>query len=86
MWNCPVLVSTGIAYEGCAGDGYIIFERPPDGDLSQPYTVFFNISPASTATNGADFSNLPPSITIPAGQTQFLLPLSIYEDFVTEVN
>jgi large repetitive protein len=82
--DLPGLGSSGLAYEGCAGEGYIIFERPPDGDLSQDYTVFFNIAPGSTATNGVDFTNLPPSVTIPAGQSQVLLPLSIYEDFLTE--
>lgn len=82
--DLPGLGSSGLAYEGCAGDGYIIFERPPDGDLSQDYTVFFNIGAGSTATNGVDFTTLPPSVTIPAGQTQVLLPISIYEDFIAE--
>ncbi len=80
--DIPSIEATGIAYEGCS-DGFIIFERPDD-DLSLPLTVNFQISPASTATNGTDYSNIPPSITIPAGQTQFLLPLEIYQDFISE--
>lgn len=82
--DLPGLGSSGIAYEGCAGDGFIIFERPQDSNLNQPVDVYFTISPASTATSGVDFTNLPPFITIPAGQTQFLLPLQIFEDFIDE--
>ncbi len=82
--DLPGLGATGIAYEGCQGDGYIIFERPADSNISLPVDVYFTVSSLSTATDGQDYSSLPPFITIPAGQTQFLLPLSIYEDFITE--
>lgn len=82
--DLPGLESSGIAYEGCTGDGFIIFERPPDSNINLPVDVYFTISSLSTATNGLDYTNLPPFITIPAGQTQFLLPLEIYEDFIAE--
>lgn len=82
--DLPGLGSTGVAYEGCTGDGFIIFERPDDANISLPFDVYFTVSPSSTATNGLDFNTLPPFVTIPAGQTQYLLPLSIYEDFLDE--
>ncbi len=75
--------TNGVAYEGCSG-GYIIFERPEDANLNVDLVVEFTIDPNSSATNGIDFSMLPSSITIPAGQTQFILPFDIFDDNLTE--
>ena len=75
--------TNGVAYEGCSG-GYIVFERPDDANLNEDLVVEFSIDPGSTATNGVDFSSLPPSITIPAGQTQFILPFDIFVDNLDE--
>ncbi len=75
--------TNGLAYEGCSG-GYIIFERPDDANLNEDLIVEFTIDPNSTATNGVDFSMLPNSITIPAGETQFILPFDIFDDDLVE--
>lgn len=75
--------TNGVAYEGCSG-GYIIFERPEDSNLSEDLVVEFSIDPGSTATNGVDFTTLPSSIIIPAGQTQYILPFDIFNDDLTE--
>ncbi|MFK8103107.1 MAG: choice-of-anchor L domain-containing protein [Saprospiraceae bacterium] len=76
-------VDGGIAYEGCL-DGFFLFERVDDSDLSQDLTINFTISPSSTATEGVDYAALPNSVTIPAGQTQVLLPITVFNDFLAE--
>ncbi len=75
--------TNGVAYEGCTG-GYIVFTRPDDADLNIDLIIEFIIDPNSTATNGVDFTMLPPSITIPAGQTEFLLPFDVFVDQLDE--
>lgn len=74
--------STGAAYEGCS-DGQLIFERI-GFDTSEPISLPVNISPLSTATEGVDFSFLPDSIVIPAGQTTVILPFTIFDDGILE--
>lgn len=75
-------VDTNVAFEGCQ-DGYFIFARATD-DLTEDLTINFSIDPASTATAGEDYSALPESITIPAGDSVFYLPVAVYEDQWTE--
>ncbi|MBX2929954.1 MAG: choice-of-anchor L domain-containing protein [Saprospiraceae bacterium] len=86
-----VTVSAGIAgpgpdsitvYEGCA-DGFFRFERL-GADLSEPHVIQIALHPSSTATPGVDFAPLPPTVTIPAGQTGVALPVTIFGDALTE--
>jgi gliding motility-associated-like protein len=71
-----------IAVEGCL-DGQFIFTRTT-ADLTDPLTVNFTISPISTAENGVDFSAIPNSITIPAGQSSAILPIHVLADGLSE--
>jgi Secretion system C-terminal sorting domain/HYR domain len=70
------------AYEGCA-NGSIRFERG-NSDLSQPLTVNFSVSAASTATAGVDYAPLISPVTIPAGQSSLLLPVNVFSDGLVE--
>jgi gliding motility-associated-like protein len=73
---------TNLVYEDC-GDALITFTRQT-GDLSLPLVITYTIDPASTATNGLDYTGLPTSITIPAGQTEVIIPLTIFSDGIIE--
>ena len=73
-----------IAYENCE-DGYFIFERASD-DLTQDLVVNYSLSPLSTATPGIDYEPLPTSVTIPAGDSLFYLPVTVYDDLFTELS
>jgi len=68
--------------ENC-DDSYIRFYRGT-GDASQPLTVHYTLDPNSTATPGLDFEPLPASITIPAGQTEVLVPIKVINDQIVE--
>jgi len=72
-----------ISYEGCI-DGQFVFTRSTFTNINQDQTVEFMISADSEATNGVDFLPIPLSITIPANETTFTLPISIIEDAVIE--
>ncbi len=76
--------STGstLVYEDC-GDALITFTRQT-GDISIPLVITYTIDPASTATNGVDYTGLPTSVTIPAGQTEVTIPLTIFSDGIPE--
>ena len=71
-----------IVYESC-GSAIITFERFTN-DLSQPFTVNFNLSNSSTATPGVDYSAFPTSVTIPAGQSSISIPITVFSDFIIE--
>jgi gliding motility-associated-like protein len=73
---------TNLVYEDC-GDAFITFTRQT-GDLSLPLVITYTIDPSSTATNGLDYTGLPTSITIPAGQTEVIIPLTIFSDGILE--
>ena len=73
---------TNLVYEDC-GDAFITFTRQT-GDLSLPLVITYTIDPSSTATNGLDYTGLPISITIPAGQTEVIIPLTIFSDGILE--
>jgi large repetitive protein len=79
-----IIPSTGsnFVYENC-DDGFIVFTRV-GGDLSQPFVIPINVLPSSTATPGLDYAPLPGSVVIPAGQTQIILPIDVYSDFLIE--
>lgn len=76
--------STGssLVYEDC-GDAFITFTRQT-GDIGLPLVITYTVDPSSTATNGLDYTGLPPSITIPAGQTEVTIPLTIFSDGILE--
>ena len=79
-----VNASTGssLVYEDC-GNAFITFTRET-GDLSLPLVITYTINPSSTATDGVDYTGLPVSITIPAGQTEVTIPLTIFSDGIPE--
>jgi len=54
------------------------------GDLSQPLTVSLSID--GTATNGTDYSSIPSSFTIPAGETAITIPITPLFDTLVEGN
>jgi gliding motility-associated-like protein len=67
------------AYEGCT-DAQLTFSRP-NADPT-PLTITF--SATGTATQGVDYSSLPGSVTIPAGQTSATISIATYADAVNE--
>ncbi len=79
--NQPTTDSLSV-YEGCT-EAFFRFERTDD-DLSEALTVPFSLHPASSATSGADYAPLPPSVIIPPGQRFVLLPLQIFSDQAAE--
>jgi len=74
--------STPYTREGC-GNNFIRFYRGT-GDVSQPLPINYSFAPGNTASSGADFSPLPTNIVIPAGQTEILVPITIFNDLITE--
>ena len=69
------------AVEGC-NDAIISFTIPQV--LTIDYTVYYGIQ--GTATSGIDYTSIPSSVTIPAGQTSAQIIVSPYMDGVTEGN
>jgi hypothetical protein len=67
-------------YEGC-GTVQLVFDRVGTNP-SLPVNVSYTIG--GTATMGIDYSNIPSSVTIPAGQDQFILNVNILTDALTE--
>jgi gliding motility-associated-like protein len=72
-----------IAYEGCV-DGQFVFTRSPSSNINEDCTIEYTISSESEAINGVDFEEIPLSVTIPAGDTNFILPIIILEDNIAE--
>ncbi len=68
------------AIEGC-GDLSLVFDRV-GSNLSQPLTISFLVG--GSATPGADYSPLDSSYTIPAGDDQLVVPISVFSDLLTE--
>ncbi len=68
------------AYENC-GQVSLLFRRV-GGNLGQPLTVNYTVSGSATA--GLDFSGIPASVTIPAGQSQVIVPVSVIGDALQE--
>lgn len=68
-----------IAYENCV-DGQFVFSRPRGSFIFDPLTIDFEIDGLSTASEGIDFSTIPRSITIPAGQSTAALDISTLQD------
>lgn len=63
-----------VAFENCL-DGQFIFSRPKGSFNFTPLTIGFEIDALSTALEGVDFSNIPRSVTIPAGQNTVALDI-----------
>ncbi len=70
------------AIENC-GQSHIKFKRG-SGDASTALAVSYSIAPQSTALQGIDFAALPTSIIIPAGQTEVLVPVTLFQDGMAE--
>lgn len=66
--------------EGC-GTVQILVDRL-GANTTAPLPVSFTIT--GTATSGADFSPIPATIIIPAGQDQVLFPVNIVNDLIAE--
>jgi len=81
--DIPGYVEGEAVYEGCS-NGFLIFERDADSDLSLDFVISYEFDPASTALDGVDYSSIPNPVTIPAGLTSVSIPFEVYEDFVTE--
>ncbi len=77
-------VSSGsnIVYEPC-NDGSFIFTRA-GGDLNMPLVVSYTILPMSTATPGLDYVPIPTTIVIPPGATEYILPVTVFDDGIPE--
>ena len=69
----------GSAVEGCAGSQFV-FTMPN----ALPTNSTFNFTVSGTATPGVDYVALPSSVTIPAGQTSYILPVNVLTDNITE--
>lgn len=59
----------------------LLFDRV-GGNLNVPLNVSYTIT--GTATSGVDFAPIPGSIVIPAGASQFVLPVNIFGDAILE--
>ncbi|MBX2892482.1 MAG: choice-of-anchor L domain-containing protein [Saprospiraceae bacterium] len=66
--------------EGC--DNVAIQINRIGSDQSQPITVTFSVG--GTAIPGEDYEPLDTAYTIPAGQSQILVPVNIFKDFTAE--
>lgn len=76
------VAGSNIIYEGCNG-GYFEFVR--DGlDTSEPVEITFFLSPSSTATSGIDYTPIPVTVTIPAGQLSVQIPIDAFPDGILE--
>ncbi|MFK7808592.1 MAG: choice-of-anchor L domain-containing protein [Saprospiraceae bacterium] len=72
-----------VAYEGCA-DGFLIFEKDSEEFLDIDVLVEFEFDPASTATNGVDYSTITSPVLIPAGEFSVQIPFTVFSDGITE--
>ena len=72
-----------IAFENCI-DAQYVFTRSASTSLNEACTIEYTISPDSEAINGVDFEQIPLSVTIPAGESTFTLPITIIDDNIIE--
>src|SRR5690606_2178711 len=75
------LGGAGSVMEGCVGSEILFCIAEP---LTYNHTVEIDWSAGGTATPGVDYLDLPPSITIPAGQTCVSIPIVAIEDLTDE--
>ena len=69
--------------EGCS-DASFTFVRSEDYDINQDLVIDYEIS--GTAEMGVDYEDIPTSITIPAGEEEYILPINIILDSETEAD
>ncbi|TNE67233.1 MAG: HYR domain-containing protein [Bacteroidetes bacterium] len=70
------------AVEGC-DPAFIRFVRD-NNDISMPLEIHFAIDPASTAIAGTDYAPLTSPVVIPAGQSDVLVPVTVFQDMQPE--
>lgn len=70
-------------FESCS-DGYIHFKRTNTIDFDKDLIVPIIIDSSSTATEGVDYSALPSTITITAGNDEYVLAINVLKDFIPE--
>ena len=63
---------------------FLVFEKESDVFFSEEIIVEFEFDPASTATNGVDFSTIPNPVVIPPGQMSVQIPFTVFDDGITE--
>jgi len=64
-----------------ANPGVFTFSRT-GGTLSAPLVVYFTVN--GTATRGVDYTDIPDFVTIPAGASSFVLPITPINDAINE--
>lgn len=77
--SASTLFGDSTIVEGCVPGTFIVHR--PVGDTT---TVNINYLITGTATNGSDYTGLPASITIPAGQDSVVFTVNALEDGVSE--
>lgn len=77
-----VIPSGDMATEGCSEAQFVFTRRGGinDGDV----IITFEVSGASTATEGEDFAPLPGTVTIPNGLLQGIVPVEVFADGILE--
>ncbi|MDD2634311.1 MAG: choice-of-anchor L domain-containing protein [Bacteroidales bacterium] len=73
-------VIANATYEGCLNQ--LVFARSDNNNINQDFQ--FDIEISGTAQAGIDYSELPTSIVIPAGQEFISIPYSVYDDGIFE--
>jgi gliding motility-associated-like protein len=68
-------------YETC-GDGYIVFQRPQNGDPNQ--TLVAELEFSGTAVNGVDYTAMPSSITFDPGVMEVSVYIDAFDDGAAE--
>ncbi|MEO1450674.1 MAG: PKD domain-containing protein, partial [Bacteroidota bacterium] len=77
--NSTVL-GANVAVEGCVNNGNFIFTLPQP----LPDTTTFHFTIGGTALSGVDYIPFPDSIVMPAGDTIYNLPITIFADNILE--
>lgn len=80
QWEVNGSTDVEEVYEGC-GTVRLIFRRLGN-NFSSPLSVQYTIG--GTATNGADYTGLPPVVVIPSGQQELILTINITNDGILE--
>ncbi|MFH1319883.1 MAG: choice-of-anchor L domain-containing protein [Bacteroidota bacterium] len=76
-----MIFSNNMVVEGCSDAVFTISRL---GSTVLPLTVYYTIS--GTATNGSDYTNIPDSVVIPAGQSSVNLVISPILDGIPETD
>ncbi|MDX1909279.1 MAG: PKD domain-containing protein [Bacteroidia bacterium] len=74
------ILGSNVAVEGCVNTGQFIFTLPQP--LADSTTFTYTVG--GTAQVGLDYAPFPFSFVMPAGQTSYTLPISIFSDGLTE--